>query len=134
MPKNIKAYELDQVLELLGTVQEKADDIAKRLEVVYDLGPALEEQDVGELGEILESVDDVIEDFHYSLASYMEGVGIEFEKEEEGEEEIRKLEGPSGLEKFIEDKLEWEEEEEEEEELDPEMMEEEEEPEPEFLR
>jgi hypothetical protein len=126
MPKK-KAYELDQVLEMLGPLHERMDDIAKRLEVIYGLGPALEEREVGELGEIIESVSDVIDDFHYSLASYMEGTGIEFEKEEP--DELTEPEELSGIEKFIEEKFEWEdeeEEEEEEEELDPVRLEEEE--------
>jgi len=127
MPIKVKAYEIDQVAELISTVQEKTDDIAQRLEVIYGLGPVLEERELDELGEILEAVADVIEDFHYSLASYMEGTGIEFEKEEEIESPEK--EELSGIEKFIEEKFEWEEEEEE---IVPEIMEEEKE-EPEFL-
>jgi hypothetical protein len=130
MPKKVKAYDLDQVLEMLSAVQEKTDDIAKRLEVIYGLGPALEEREVGELGEVLEAVADVIDDFHYSLASYMQGTGIEFEREEEEEEE-KSGEMPA-IEQFMEEKLEWEEEEEEE--IAPETTEEEEEEIPEFLR
>jgi hypothetical protein len=128
VPK-LKAYELDQINELLVAVQEKTDDIAKRLEAIYGLGPALEEREIGELGEILEAVSDVVDDFHYSLVSYMEGTGIELEKEEEME--LAEPEELSGLEKFIEDKFEWGESEEEEE-IAPEMVEEEERPE--FLR
>jgi len=117
------AYELTQVVEMLGDVREKSDDIAKRLEVIYGLGPELEERELGELGELLEAVTDVIDDFHYSLASYMEGTGIEFEKEED--EVLQNPEELSGLEKFIEDKLEWEEDEGEEDDLDSEVMDEE---------
>jgi len=76
MAKEVKAYSLENVIEMLGPLQEKTDDIAKRLEVIYGLGPALEERELGELGEILESVDDVIDDFHYTLSRYMEGTGI----------------------------------------------------------
>jgi len=142
MPKK-KAYDLEQITTLLGDVQEKSDDIAKRLEVIYGLGPALEERDVGELGEILEAVSDVIDDFQYSLATYMAGTGIEFEEEEEVNM-LQKPEELSGLDKFIENKLDWDEEEEDEEEDDDEEEEEnefahvlddeEEEEEEEFLR
>lgn len=116
-----KAYELDQVNELIVAVHEKADDIAKRLEVIYELGTALEERDIDELGEILEAVSDVVDDFHYSLSSYMEGTGIEFEREESIEESAAPNEF-SGIENFIEEKFEWGEEEEE---IPPEVAEEE---------
>jgi hypothetical protein len=108
---NKKAYELDQVNELIAAIHEKTDDIAKRLEVIYELGTALEERDIDELGEILEAVSDVVDDFHYSLSSYMHGTGIEYEKEEE----IARPESEEfpGIEKFIEEKFEWGDEEDE---------------------
>jgi len=121
MPKKIKAYELDQVLELLSNVRGATSDIAQRLEVIYELGPELEERELDELGENLEAVDDVIKDFHYTIAMYMQGAGIEYEEEEEEEEEVS---APSALEKFLEEKLEWKDDPEEEESEDEEEVEE----------
>lgn len=127
MAKQKKAYESDQVVELLSSVQTNIDDINKRLEVIYDLGPALEDRQLDELGEILEAVADVIDDFHYALVTYMDGTGIEVEEDKEALEEPTES---SVLEHFMEDNLEWENEEEE---LTPDIMDEEE-PEERFLR
>jgi len=107
---------------MLGSLQETTEDIAHRLGVVYDLGPELENREIGELGGILEAVNDVIDDFYYELIQYMDGTGIEEEVEE------LQVENPMG--QFMEENLEWEEEPEEE----PYMLDEEEEEEPEFLQ
>jgi type IV secretory pathway VirB4 component len=84
-------------------VQQRTEDIAHRLEYIYNESPELENHDMDDLGKILDAVDDVIDDFHYSLTSYMEE--MERGKEpEEGQEEL----DFSEMEPFMEENLKWE--------------------------
>lgn len=104
-----KAYELNEVIEKLGLIQETTEDISHRLEVIYDLGPELEHRELDEIGGILEAVSDVIDDFYYELIQYMDGTGIDSNSEEED------LSVSSPMGEFMEENLEWENEPEEEE-------------------